>query len=399
MSLCIIQLHGFETVEDAEVYAECAIGMLASSHQIVFSVQASQYDFDNLVIKIGASFEFVYVGEQYRTFEEWLIFYTFSNYRADFIYNAISCETVELASRYDSELCHRLRFEFEKCINLLSMNCEAMSQIATANALVASVTSRAGKLSFTLNERLNDFTALIKAESALARGLVCLSVNKIAAAGQLDCGTVNMFESVLEEYRALYKKGRFKEEFIGERINLLLALASSAAVCKNNYALTKYLIVQSAYSFSLAKVYLDSEPNLSGLFAFRSFEFLILSALTKSGEVSPVFSGRMVSYKLNGLSVTGVKDCWDALKSKFKIDESSSKILTSFITVRNRSYLGHGFFHLPREGVELVLTNLIGLVGGLLGDEMKDYWMTYKRCSRSVRIKDSFSANLLNLSL
>lgn len=398
MSLCIIQLHGFETVEDAEVYAECAIGMLASSHQIVFSVQATPNDFDDLVVKIGAGFEFVYVGEQCRTFEEWLIFYTFSNYRADFIYNAISGDKIDLASRYDSELCHRLRFEFEKCINLFSMNCEAMSHIATANALVASVTNRAGKLSFILKERLNDFAALIKAESALARGLVCLSVNKIAAAGQLDCGSVNMFESVLEEYRALDKRGGFKEEFIDERKNLLLALASSTAVCKNDNALIRYLLVQSAYSFSLAKAYLDSEPNLSGLFAFRSFEFLILGTLTKSGEVSPVFNGRMVSYKLDGESLTGVKDYWDALKSKFKIDESCSKMLTSFITVRNRSYLGHGFFHLPKEGVELILTNLIGLVGSLLGEEMKDYWMTYKRCSRSVRIKDSFSANLLNLS-
>lgn len=399
MSLCIIQLHGFETVEDAEVYADCAIGVLASSHQIVFSVQATKKDFDDLVVKIGANFEFVYVGEQCRTFEEWLIYYTFSNYRADFIYNAISGEKIALASRYDSELCHRLRFEFEKCINLFSMNCEAMSHIAATNALVASVTNRAGKLSFILNERLDDFAALAKAESALARGLVCLSVNKIAAAGHLDCGTVNMFESVLEEYRALDKRGGFKEEFIGERKNLLLALVSSTAVCKNNNALIRYLIVQSAYSFSLAKAHLDSEPNLSGLFAFRSFEFLILSTLTKSGEVTPAFNGRMVSYKLGGESLTGVKDYWNALKSKFQIDESCSKALTSFITVRNRSYLGHGFFHLPKEGVELILTNLIGLVGSLLGDEMKDYWMIYKRCSRSVRIKDSFSANLLSLSL
>ncbi|UZA70931.1 hypothetical protein [Pseudomonas viridiflava] len=399
MNICIIQLHGVESVEDANMYAEFALELYDNAYDIVISIQSSPVVYEELIAGWRTNDNIIYVGEQRRTLEEWLLYYAFSGIQPVVLYDAVAEAEIELSTRFDAELCYRLKIEFEKCTQLPSMSNGVMSQIESASALVAGISRRAEKLCFILSERLDSFCALVRAENSLARGLVSWTVNKISSVGHLDCGAVNMFEAVLEEYRVLGKQGKYKSDFIEDRKNLLLALSSSKAASHDSLALSKYLLVQSAYSFSLSKVYLSLESNLAALFAFRSFEFLLLSILIGSGKVIPVFNGRILSYELNGKQVSGVKDLWGALKLNLVLLESTSQGLSSFITVRNKSYLGHGFFHSSKDMVDFVLNCLIEIVNSGLSEELRGYWMVYKRCSRGLRVKDGFDEDLLTLSL
>ncbi|MGX4730709.1 hypothetical protein [Pseudomonas corrugata] len=399
MNICIIQLHGVDSVEDANMYAEFALELYDRAYNVIISIQSSPAIYEELVAGWSIKNHVIYVGEQRRTLEEWLLYYAFADIQPALLYDAIAEAEIEVSTRFDAELCYRLKTEFEKCTLLPSMSSGVISQIESASALVAGISSRAEKLCFILSERLNSFCALTRAENSLARGLVSWTVNKISSVGHLDCGAVNMFEAVLDEYRVLGRQGRYKNDFIEDRKNLLIALSSSKAASHDSLALSKYLLVQSAYSFSLSQVYLPLESNLAALFAFRSFEFLLLSILIGLGEVTPVFNGRVLSYNLNGKPVSGVKDLWGALKLKVMFLEPTSQALSSFITVRNKSYLGHGFFHLSKDMVDFVLSCLIEIVNSGLSEELKVYWMAYKRCSRGLKIKDGYDEDLLALSL
>lgn len=398
MNICIIQLHGVESVEDANMYFEVALDLYDKAYDVVISIQSSPAIYEELNVGWGGKNNILYVGEQRRTVEEWLLYYAFSGIQPVVLYDAIAETEIEMSARFDAELCYRLKAEFEKCTHLPSMSNGVISHIQSASALVAGLSRRAEKLCFILGERLNSFCALTRVESSLARGVVSWTVNKISSIGHLDCGAVNMFEAVLDDYRVLERQGKYKRDFIEDRKNLLIALSSSKAASHDSLSLSKYLIVQSAYSFSLAKIYLQLDSNLAALFAFRSFEFLMLSGLIRLGRVTPVFNGRVVSYTLNSKQVSGVKDLWTAFQLDITICDSTLKALTSFITVRNRSYLGHGFFHFSKEIVEFVLTCLIELVNTGLCEEFRDYWMLYKRCSRELKIKDGFDEDLLVLS-
>lgn len=399
MSLCIIQLHGIENVEDAEVYIECAAELYSAAHDVVFSIQSKLSVYEELISRWTVKKAAIYLGEQRRTLEEWLLYYAFSGYQPIVVYDAVAGAEIGLSNRFDAELCYRLRLEFEKCINLSSMSAGVVAQLETATALVETISNRAEKVSFILRERLDSIYALIRAERLLARGLVNLTIHKISSFGQLDCGSVNMFESVLDEYRTLERRGVFKESFIDDRKNLLLALSRSNAAAHDDLALVKYLLVQSAYGFSLSKFYLGIESNLAALFAFRSFEFLVLSVLIDSGDVIPVFHGQALSYKLNGKSVLGLKEIWVALSAKVVLSESTLKALSSFITVRNKSYLGHGFFHSSDDVVSTVLACLMEIVNSGLNSDFRDYWVIYKRCSKGLKVKDGFEGDLFALSI
>ncbi|MEX5589982.1 hypothetical protein [Pseudomonas urmiensis] len=399
MSLCIIQLHGIENVEDAELYIECAAELYSAAHEIVFSIQSKLSVYEELISRWSVKEVAIYLGEQRRTLEEWLLYYAFSGYQPEVVYDAVAGAEIGLSNRFDAELCYRLKSEFEKCINLTSMSAGVIAPLETASALVETISNRAEKVSFILKERLDSICALMKAESLLARGLVNFTIHKISSFGQLDCGSVNMFESVLNEYRVLEKKGGFKEKFIDDRKNLLLALSRSNAAAHDDLALVKYLLVQSAYGFSLSKLYLGVESNLAALFAFRSFEFLVLSFLIESGSVVPVFYGQTLSYKLNGRNVLGLKDIWVAFSAKVALTETTLKSLSSFITVRNKSYLGHGFFHSSDDVVNTVLKCLMEIVNSGLNSSSRDYWLEYKRCSRGLKVKDGFEGDLFTLSV
>ena len=399
MNICIIQLHGVESVEDANIYVEVALELYDKAYGVFISIQSSPAIYEELIAGWEIKNNILYVGEQCRTVEEWLLYYAFSGIQPDVLYDAIAGTEIEMSARFDAELCYRLRAEFEKCTQLPSMSNGVVSHVQSASALVAGLSNRAEKLCFILSERLNSFCALNRAESSLARGVVSWTVKKISSIGHLDCGAVNMFEVVLDEYRVLERQGIYKRDFIDDRKNLLIALSSSKAASHDGLALSKYLLVQSAYSFSLSKTYLQMDSNLAALFAFRSFEFLLLSVLIGLGKVTPTFNGRVVSYALNGKQVSGVKDLWMAFQLNVTISDPTSKALTSFITVRNRSYLGHGFFHFSKDIVDFVLTCLIEVVSAGLDEEFRDYWMLYKRCSRELKIKDGFNEDLLVLSL
>ncbi|MGF6332782.1 hypothetical protein ABH909_005660 [Pseudomonas sp. BS3782 TE3695] len=399
MNICIIQLHGVDSVEDADMYAECALEIYDKAYDVVISIQSSPAIYEELIVGWKNKNNIIYVGEQRRTLEEWLLYYAFSGIQPVVLYDAIAGTEIGVSTRFDAELCYRLKSEFEKCTLLPSMSSGVISQIESTSALVSGISRRAEKLCFILSDRLSSFCALTRAENSLARGLVSWTVNKISSFGHLDCGAVNMFEAVLDEYRVLGRQGKYKSDFIEDRKNLLIALSSSKAASHDSLALSKYLLVQSSYGFSLSKVYLSLESNLAALFAFRSFEFLMLSILIGLGKVTPVFSGRILSYELNGKQVLGVKDLWGALKLNVLLLEPTSQALSSFITVRNKSYLGHGFFHSSTEMVDFVLSCLIEIVNTGLSEELRDYWMMYKRCSRGLKIKDGFDEDLLALSL
>lgn len=399
MNICIIQLHGVDSVEDADMYAECALELYDRVYDVVISIQSSPAIYEQLIVGWKTKNNILYVGEQRRTQEEWLLYYAFSGVQPVVLYDAIAESEIDVSTGFDAELCYRLKTEFEKCTQLSSMSSGVMSQIESASALVAGISRRAEKLCFILSERLSSFCALTLAENSLARGLVSWTVNKVSSVGHLDCGAVNMFEAVLDEYRVLGRQGKYKSDFIEDRKNLLIALSSSKAASHDSLALSKYLLVQSAYSFSLSKIYLPLESNLAALFAFRSFEFLLLSILIGLGKVVPVFNGRTLTYELNGKQVLGVKDLWGALQLNVLLLEPTAQALSSFITVRNKSYLGHGFFHSSKDIVDFVLVCLIEIVNSGLSEESRDYWMVYKRCSRGLKIKDGFDGDLLALSL
>jgi len=399
VNICIIQLHGVGSVEDANMYAEFALSLYDGAYDVFFSIQSSPAIYEEFIAGWNSRNNFLYVGEQCRTVEEWLLYYAFSGIQPVVIYDAINNAEIALSTRFDAELCYRLKAGYENCTQLPSMSNGVISHIESVSALVAGISRRAEKLCSILSDRLNSFCALSRAESSLARGAVSWTVNKISTVGHLDCGAVNMFEAVLDEYRVLERQGKYKRDFIEDRKNLLIALSSSKAASHDSLALLKYLLVQSAYSFSLSKIYLQPNSNLSALFAFRSFEFLLLSILIGLGKVSPIFNGRFLSYELDGRQVSGVKDLWVALQAEVILLGPTSQALASFITVRNRSYLGHGFFHFSEDIVGGVLDFLVEIVNRGLSEELKGYWMMYKRCSREIKIKDGFDGDLLALSL
>ncbi|MBS8230284.1 hypothetical protein DYI41_05010 [Marinobacter salarius] len=396
MTVRIVQLHSITESSSYPEYVEYVADGSEGGCEIVFSVQSSLSVFEALQRKF-VNQRFIYVGEQRRTSEEYYLLYALFGIVADEIYDPVKENVTSLADYREPALCQEIVTQFGKCHLLRSMSLHSNYHFIGLEAILSTISERAEKLVDVFRYKIDYFKVLVDIESKLARGLVTKSKGEMASSGLMDCGVINGFDRILDEYRWLSKSRRCKSEFLDDRKDLLIALTTKSAVYNQN-SLIKFLLVQSAYCFSLSQFFNVEDPDLAALFLFRSFESIVLSIGLSCGIIAHSYVGGDVSYARNGKKFEGVGSIWYLLRDeKIVPDGALATSLSALITMRNKSFLGHGFSHVSQSAVEIVERDLVNLVKNQLSEELSKYWLRYKRCSRPVRIMDICEDSELNI--
>ncbi|HBP0834748.1 TPA: hypothetical protein L5Q64_000979 [Pseudomonas aeruginosa] len=391
-----MQLYGYSSADDAieniGLIEELIADSYSDEYELSFSIQAGLELFQELEAALHDK-KIFYLGAQKRTLEESILFYAFSNYFPDFSYDPDSDKLTDLRLCSEFQLCERVWKGFDRCSSLKSGDNSFCSEFEETSRLLSGVSSRASRMCYLLNENFLSWRAFSAAESSLIRGMVSHTLEQLASANSLICSVVNKYEDLLNEYRLLEGVTGANDSLLSDRKNLIIALGTKD-YAHDKSSLGRFLLVNSAYCYSLSQYYFEGEIGISGLFAFRSFELLVLSSALQYGVINYIVDKDGVQFRnKDGSAVSGVGTVWSSLKVRLDIDKDVAKLLGFFISVRNKSFLGHGFFHFSKSVVVDAQDGIYKLLKDLLDAEGKGYWLDYKRCSRVQCIRDFLPIN------
>lgn len=400
MTLCLVQLDGCQDFDEARNLIDMAEELFGEEYRLVYSIRSSETLWRALC-HACSSYNFIYLGEQKRTDEEYFLFYAFYGLDPKLIYDASRDIQMDLERRCDWALCRQVKIEHDRCESLKAMDRESSAQLKYVLSLLDYFSARATKICTYLQERIRNWQELASAESALIRGLVDSTLFRFSSESNLRSGDINKYDRLLELYRSIGRRAGINSTLVDERKELLIALASKNFAHSVNLV-SKFLLVHSAYTYSLSQFYCETESNLAGLFLFRSFECLILSYALENGLIKCKSDRDGISFYLGsglGEKISGVGPVWYLVKRSNTFDKSLIDSLGALITSRNKSFLGHGFFHFSSILVAEGQKRVYELISLLLEDGSKDYWLKYKKCSRAVDLKDFGWSGFTDFSL
>lgn len=389
MRTCVVLLHSMSDFAAAVELVNYSRELYAGEYRLIYSVQGGEEVVSEIVSTLESEGEYCLgLGKQSRTLEECLLYYIFSGITPDLLYDPFVERALPTNALPEWHLCYELRKKIDNCLTTQSSEPICQFYLASLLGSIEYLESRASRMASILRNRLSGWQDFVALESSLIRGGVELSLLDMSVCNNLKCGSVNNYAKMLQDYRVLDRTWEGKHEIIDDRKSLLVAL-SMDYYGHDNVSLRKFLLVNSAYCFSVSQHYAGREVNIAGMFLFRSFELILLAEALRLGGIKFIVVRNGVKFlKSDNLPLVGTGYLWHVVKEGAAVANDVARDLDLFIKARNISYSGHGFIHMSNSALAAVWRSLYRLASETLGADDWRCWKEFKRCSRTQQLKD-----------